>query len=143
WLTRGPARVVAFVHLPGRDLLREVHALEARPRLGRLACRAVVDLAVGRMHHGAVGRAAVADAAGELARIDAGDADEPVRLEPTVQMLGRAPVRWLGDVDAHDESARGRSKRLDVLDVGSDIPDVREGEGDDLTGVGGIGHDLL
>ena len=33
--------------------------------------------------------------------------------------------------------------RLDVLGVGADIADMREGEGDDLAGIGGIGHDLL
>ena len=33
--------------------------------------------------------------------------------------------------------------RLDVLFVGTDVADVREGEGDDLPRVGGIGHHLL
>ena len=32
---------------------------------------------------------------------------------------------------------------LDVLLVGADIADVREREGDDLAGIGGIGEDLL
>ncbi len=32
---------------------------------------------------------------------------------------------------------------LDVFAVGADVADVREGEGDDLPGVGGIGHHLL
>jgi len=36
-----------------------------------------------------------------------------------------------------------RRQRLDVLEIGADVADVREGEADDLTGVGGIGHDLL
>ena len=36
-----------------------------------------------------------------------------------------------------------RLARLDILLIGADIADVREGEGDDLPRVGGIGHHLL
>ena len=32
---------------------------------------------------------------------------------------------------------------LDVLVVGADIADMREGEGDDLPGIGGVGEDFL
>ena len=37
----------------------------------------------------------------------------------------------------------GAIGRLDVLLVGSDHADMREGEGDDLPGVGGVGEDFL
>ena len=33
--------------------------------------------------------------------------------------------------------------RLDVLLVGADIADMREREGDDLSGIGGVGEDFL
>ena len=33
--------------------------------------------------------------------------------------------------------------RLDVLVIGADIADMREGEGDDLPGVGRVGHHFL
>ena len=46
-----------------------------------------------------------------------------------------------------DHAARARRRRhvdgLDVLVVGADIADMREGEGDDLPGIGRIGEDLL
>ncbi len=46
-----------------------------------------------------------------------------------------------------DDAARPRRRRhvdgLDVLVVGADIADVREGEGDDLPGVRWVGEDFL
>ena len=48
---------------------------------------------------------------------------------------------------AQDHAARARRRRhvhrLDILVVGADIADMREGEGDELPGIGGIGEDLL
>ena len=48
---------------------------------------------------------------------------------------------------AQDHAARARRRRhvhrLDILVVGADIADMREGEGDELSGIGGIGEDLL
>ena len=52
-----------------------------------------VELAVGRVRERAVGRAAVADAAGEPPRVDAGDADQIVRFEPGVERL-RSRANW-------------------------------------------------
>ena len=119
--------------------------MPSRPGQARgLACSAGdVELAVRRVGDDAVRRAAVADAAGEGAGVDAGDAGRAVRAQPGVEMLGGAPVRRLGDRAAHDQAARRRRDGLDVLGVGADIADMREGEGDDLPGIGGIGHDLL
>ena len=36
-----------------------------------------------------------------------------------------------------------QARRLDVLVIGADIADMREGEGDDLPGIGRVGQDLL
>ena len=62
-------------------------------------------------------------------------------------MAGGAVVRRLGDRGTQDDAARAGGRRqvdgLDVLLVGADVADVREREGDDLPGVGGIGEDLL
>ena len=60
------------------------------------------------------------------------------------ELAGRC-ANWPGSViGAADHHASGIGcERLDVLVVGADVADVREGEGDDLTGVGGIGEDLL
>ena len=49
----------------------------------------------------------------------------------------------LGHVLAHDAAERERVGRLNILGVGADITDMRKGEGDDLAGVGRIGHHLL
>ena len=48
-------------------------------------------------------------------------------------------------VDDHATRARRRrhADGLDVLLVGADVADMREGEGDDLSRIGGIGQDLL
>ncbi len=67
----------------------------------------------------------------------------PLRIEPGIERLRRAPVRRLGDVGAQHDAARRRRRRLDVVAIGADIADMREGEGDDLAGIGGIGDDLL
>ncbi len=62
-------------------------------------------------------------------------------------MARGAVVRRGGDGGAQDHAARARRRRhvhrLDVLVVGADIADMREGEGDELPGIGGIGEDLL
>ena len=67
----------------------------------------------------------------------------PLRPQPGIQMLRRPPVGRLGDVLLHHQAARGDGGGLDVLAVGADIADMREGEGDDLPGVGRIGQRLL
>src|SRR5262249_49142351 len=41
------------------------------------------------------------------------------------------------------EAARRRRRRLDVLVIGADVADMREGEGDDLPGIRGVSQDLL
>ena len=142
-LAQRPLGLVPAVGLLGRHLDGEIHAVEAGPVLRDLAQLGNVELAVGRMDHHAAGRAAVADAPRDRPRVDAADARQIVALQPVVERLGRAPVGRLGDVAAQHHAARRRVDALDVLEVGADIADVREGEGDDLPGIGGIGDDLL
>jgi hypothetical protein len=88
-----------------------------------------------------------ADQRGESAGVDAGQADDAARLQPLVEMLGGAVVRGIGDRGAQDHAACARRcrhvHRLDVFIVGADIADVREGEGDELPGIGRIGEDFL
>jgi hypothetical protein len=64
-------------------------------------------------------------------------------LHPAVQPLDRAEVRRLGHVLPHDHAKRMRRIRLDIVGVGADVADVREGEGDDLARERRVGHDLL
>ena len=72
-----------------------------------------------------------------------GHTGDPARPQPGVQMLRRPPVGRLGDVLLHHQAARRDRGGLDVLAVGADIADMREGEGDDLSGVGRVGQRLL
>src|SRR5690606_14608927 len=77
----------------------------------------------------------------------AGKRDDAAPFQPRVEMFGRAVVGGCGDIGAEDRahgaSPGGRIEVLYVLAVGADIADVREGEGDDLPGIGGIGEDFL
>src|SRR6516225_5440277 len=62
-------------------------------------------------------------------------------------MPRRTVVRWCADGRVQHDATRAWRRRevdcLDVLVVGADIADMREGEGDDLLGIGRIGQDLL
>ncbi len=53
----------------------------------------------------------------------------------------------IGDIGFEHHAADAGQRRhvdgLDVLVIGADIADMREGEGDDLPGIGRIGQDLL
>jgi len=68
-------------------------------------------------------------------------------IETVTPAARGTPVRRVGDVGAEHAAAhagaRGGIRRLDVLLVGADIADMREGKGDDLAGVGGVGQNLL
>ena len=94
-----------------------------------------------------VGHALFADQRGQRARVDAGNADDAARLQPGVEMFGGAVVGRVGDVGLEHAAAharRGRQVgRFDVFVIGADIADVREGEGDDLAGIGRVGEDFL
>ena len=106
-----------------------------------------IELALGIVGDDAIGHALVADQIGECACVDTGQPDDAARFEPLVEMTTRAIVGRLGygglDDAAPDARGGGEVDRLDVVLIGADIADMREGEGDDLAGIGGIGEDLL
>ena len=89
----------------------------------------------------------LADQRGQRAGIDAGEPDDAARLQPVVEMSGRAVIRRRGDGAVQDDAAGAGPRRhvdaLDVFFVGADIADMREGEGDDLPGIGRVGEDFL
>ncbi len=138
-----PRRFVPVIGLAAGHVLGEVHAVEAGPALGFGDQRRDVEHAVFRMHDDAVRRTAVADPLGERPGVDAGDGGQLMRAQPGIEMLGRAPVRGLRNVGGQHRAARRRRHGLDIFRIGAGIADMREGEGDDLPGVRGIGHDLL
>ena len=130
-----------------RNVLGQIHADEARPLGGlRLQFRHI-ELAPGMVRDDAVGHAILTDAGGECAGVDPRQADDAAGLQPLVEMLGGAIVGGLGhrflDNTANDTGGGREVHRFDVLVIGAGIADMRECEGDDLPGIGGIGQHLL
>ena len=140
---RRPGGFLPDIALGAGDLLCQVHALEPGPRARGLAHRVQVQRALGIVTDAAPGRPAVPDPAGQGPRVYAAQTDQPVALEPGIEMLGGAPVGRLGDVQPKHQPAREGRGGLHVFPVGADIADMGKGEGDDLSGVGRIGQDLL
>ena len=141
WLF-GPLR-----RLAGRGNLCEVETFQSAPGLGfRLQCVDVED-AVRVMGDDSVGSAVLADPCGERAGIDATKADYAAGLQPGIEILDRAIVGRLGDIGLEDHTdgavAGGGCQILDIVVVGTDIADMGEGEGDDLSEIGRIGEDFL
>jgi uncharacterized protein YqeY len=125
----------------------EIHAGDARPGGRFFFQRVEIERAVGRVGDDGVGHALVADERGQGPGVDARQADDATRLQPRVEMPRRAIVGRLGHLGGDDDAARPvglvHVDRLDVLLVRADIADMREGEGDDLPGIGRIGEDFL
>ncbi len=142
-----PRGLVPVVGLRRSHFLGEVEALEAGEGLELSDHRRLVEMARWIMRDDAVRHAVLADAGGQSAGVDTGDADDVALLEPSIEPLDGAIVRRVGDVGPEhgtaDTRKSGHVDRLDILVVGAHIADVREGERDDLSGVGGIGEDLL
>ena len=106
-----------------------------------------VEDAVRRMRDDGVGHALLADERGQRARVDARHGDDAAPLQPLVEIAACAIVRRAGDVGLEHRAdravPRGRRQIFVVLVIGADIADMREGEGDDLAGIGRVGEDLL
>ena len=143
----GPRRLVPGKTLAGGHQRHQVHAFEARPFAGLFLQAVQVELAASGVRDHGVGHALGTDQRGQRAGVDPRKSDDAARLQPLVEMAGGAVVRGIGDGRAQDYAARPRRRRhvhrLDILVVGADIADMREGEGDELSGIGGIGENFL
>ena len=91
----------------------------------------------------AVLRAALAQDARQLARVDVGDADDVRLAQISRQILRAAPVRREARQIADDEPGGENAPRLRVVGIDADVADVRIRQRDDLTRIRGIGEDLL
>ncbi len=80
---------------------------------------------------------------GQRARIDAADPDPPPFRHPSGEILPCAVIARPRHRLAHHRAQRMRLGRFDILVVGADIADVREGEGDHLPRVARVGHHFL
>ena len=129
------------------DIGGKIGIVEALPGTGPGDQRLGVDAAFGLVADRGFLHAAFADEAGQRARIDAGQADNPARREPGVEMAGRAPVRRCRNGFAEDRAARspgaGRRGFFLVVGICPDISDMRKGEKHDLRGVGRVCQDLF
>ncbi len=115
----------------------EVDAVGAARALDRVTHRGLVGAERTRE------RALVAQVAGEAAGVDAADPGHAVTHQQVVEAPLRAPVAVVRREVAHHDTCAERTVALGVVVVDAVVADVRVGEGDDLPGVRGIGHDLL
>ena len=76
--------------------------------------------------------AAIADARGQRAGINAGKPGNAMGYQRGMQMPRGAVIGRLRHILLHDQPARGGCEGFDVFLIGADIADVGEGEGDDL-----------
>ncbi len=86
--------------------------------------------------------AVVAQMERERAGVDAVNPGDMGFLQVSVEGFGAAVVRGLVQ-GIHDKPVQKKAPGLDVLGVGAVVADFRGREGDDLSGVGGVGQNLL
>src|SRR5437868_5618029 len=77
------------------------------------------------------------------AGVASGDAGHAVAAQERIEVLVGAPVAVAAGEVAHDHAATEGSARLVVGRRHAVVADVRVREGDDLSGVRGVGDDLL
>ena len=142
-----PGLLVPDHRFGARSLLGEIEADKAAPGGGARLQGVDIELAVRLVRDHGVHGTLFADQRGEGAGVDARQGDDTAVLEPGIEVAGGAIVRRLGHIGPEDRADRagriGRDQILLVLVIGADIADMREGEGDDLPRIGGIGEDLL
>ena len=131
------------VCLGAAHFLGEVHTRQPRPGRGAGVHVVDVEAAVRRMCDRASLRPAITDQPRQPARVDAARGDQALGAQPYIEVAVRPEIRRAGDVGPQDQAARRGPKRLHVFAVGADVADMREGERNDLTGIGRIGEDLL
>ena len=90
------------------------------------------------MRDDAVRGATDPDLAGQRAGIDPGQADAAIGAHPFVKAQRGPEVARIGDVLAHHAAQRPGIIGLQILIIGTDIADMRKGEGHDLAGIRGI-----
>ena len=127
------------------DDTRQIHAGQPRKaaRGGQRALRRIGLHRLGTGHDAAGLRAVVAQDARQLARIQAGDADDAMPREAGRQTLLTAPIAGQPRYVTYDQPGRVHGSGLGIGCVAAGIADVRIGQGDDLPGVGRIAEYLL
>ena len=129
-----------LVGLLAGDLGREVPSVRGRGGLG-LGDEGGGVAVLGR--DDAAQGAVLADEPRDAARVDALDGDDALLDQPLGEgEVGAVVGRDRGELADHERLGPG-ALRLRVLAGDAVVPDERVGHGHDLSGVGGIGEDLL
>ena len=126
------------VRLGGRDRLHEVAAVGAAVGLRRRQQRVTIGASECTGH-----RTRLADVARQTARVDAGDARDPLCLQEPVEVVGGPPVRGPAREIADDDPTAMRCVSLGVVAVDPVVADVRVRERDDLARIRRVREDLL
>ncbi len=79
----------------------------------------------------------------ERAGIEIPDDRNAVSFQILLRRFARAPIRSQQRKLAHHESFDIRLRRLFIIQIRADVPDMRIGEADNLTGIAGIGENFL
>jgi hypothetical protein len=127
--------------------LGKIEVEQAAPGLGFRLEHVDVEDAVRVVGDHRIGHAIFADPGGQGAGVDAAQPMMPRAFSQASRCLSGTIVRRVGDIGLEDDAdcavAGRRRQVLDVLVIGADIADMREGEGDDLAEIGGVGEDFL
>ena len=139
----GPFRFIPAIALPAGDILGQIHAFQPGPASGFGAQRRDIKLPIHAVAQNAIGRPTIADARGQGAGVNASKPRDAVGNQPGMQMPRGAVIRRFRDILLHNQAARGGCQGFNIFPIGADIADMREGEGDDLPGIGRIGQGFL
>ncbi len=124
--------------------MREFHILQAGPIAGALLELGGIDALIALVSDGRAHEALFAQSLSECAGIDAGESNDSMGVEKAIESLGSAPVGRCSRHGACDDASEvDFVDGLEVFVVCADIADMRKGESDDLSGIGGVGQDFL
>ena len=138
-----PPLFIPLIGLRAGHFAGQIKAFEAAEGAGAGDQIFDVKIAVGIMGQGCVRGALLPDRAGQAARVNAADTDAAALAQPFSQFLRRAPVRWFRRVPFDNHALGHRFGAFVIFGGDAGIADMREGESHDLTGIRGVGHDLL
>ena len=124
----------------GRNDLGQVHASQAREGLGQGQRLRLIDFA----GQNAPGLSALfPQDAGQLARIDASNGNDTVLLQVGRQVLLATPARGNQRQVTNDQASGEIGIGFKIFRIATGVADMRVGQRDDLTAIGGIGKDFL
>ena len=139
-----PHRTLPVLPLVARNHTGKVHAHQPRPALCLRNQRRNVEQPSRIVRDHGVWRTEQPDAPGQSTGVDARDPDLATRRQPCLQRPGAAKIGGRSHIFAHHAAHRARGiVALVVFIVDANIADMREGEGDDLPGIAGIGQHFL